>query len=169
MTRHSLGNQDASGRETSGTLCRMTAAGARPDPGFVGRADEVARLTEAVRSAQAGSSPLCLVVGEAGIGKSRLAARVAAEARGLGFDVVWTEAEEGAGPFSALAGLRAGSGAVPGGDDARWEQLEAVAAAIAARAPVLVIVEDLHWADTRRRGSWSDSAASCRAWPHRCW
>ena len=85
----------------------MTAAGARPDPGFVGRADEVARLIEAVRSARDGTSPLCLVLGEAGIGKSRLATRVAAEARGLDFDVVWTEAEEGAGPFSALAGLRA--------------------------------------------------------------
>ncbi len=125
----------------------MTAAGARPDPGFVGRADEVSRLSEAVRSAQAGSSPLCLVLGEAGIGKSRLAARVAAEARGLGFDVVWTEAEEGAGPFSALAGLRARSDEAPAGNDARWNRLDAAVAAIASRAPVLVIIEDLHWAD----------------------
>jgi hypothetical protein len=125
----------------------MTAAGARPDPGFVGRVDEVARLTEAVRSARAGSSPLCLVLGEAGIGKSRLAARVAGEARGLGLEVIWTEAEPGGGPFSALAGLRSGGDLGLSGDDARWEQLDAVAAAIAARAPVLVIVEDLHWAD----------------------
>ncbi len=125
----------------------MTAAGARPDPGFVGRVDEVARLTEAVRSARAGSSPLCLVLGEAGIGKSRLTARVSGEARGLGFDVVWTEAEQGGGPFSALAGLRTAGDPRPGGDDARWEQLDAVAAMIAARAPLLVIVEDLHWAD----------------------
>ena len=140
MTHDSLGN-------ASGTLSRMTAAGARPDPGFVGRADEVARLTDAVRSAQGGSSPLCLVLGEAGIGKSRLAARVAAEARGLGLDVVWTEAEDGAGPFSALAGLRTRQDGSPGGDDARWDRLEAVAATIAARAPVLVIIEDFHWAD----------------------
>lgn len=125
----------------------MTAAGARPDPGFVGRVDEVARLTEAVRAAQTGSSPLCLVLGEAGIGKSRLAARVAAEARDLGLDVAWTEAEEGAGPFSALAGLRARADVASGGDDARWDQLDAVAAVIAARAPVLVIIEDFHWAD----------------------
>ena len=124
----------------------MTAAGTRPDPGFVGRVDEVARLTEAVRSSLSGSSPLCLVLGEAGIGKSRLAARVAAEAHGLGLDVAWTEAEEGAGPFSALAGLRAAAGR-PTGDEARWDQLDAVAEAIRARAPVLVIVEDLHWAD----------------------
>jgi hypothetical protein len=125
----------------------MTAAGARPDPGFVGRVDEVARLTEAVRAAQGGSAPLCLVIGEAGIGKSRLAARLAGEARGLGFDVVWTEAEADAGPFSALAGLRTRGEAVPSADDARWDQLDAAAAAIAARAPVLVIVEDFHWAD----------------------
>ncbi len=125
----------------------MTAAGARPDPGFVGRADEVARLTDAVRSAEAGSSPLCLVLGEAGIGKSRLAARVAAEARGLGFDVVWTEAEEGAGPFSALAGLRTAGDQTVGSDDVRWARLESIASAIEVRSPVLVIVEDLHWAD----------------------
>ena len=125
----------------------MTAAGTRPDPGFVGRVDEVARLMEAVGSSRAGSSPLCLVLGEAGIGKSRLAARVAGEARGLDFDVVWTEAEEGAGPFAALAGLRARADAALAGDDARWDKLDAVVAAITARAPVLVIVEDFHWAD----------------------
>ncbi|MDZ5620881.1 ATP-binding protein [Nocardioides sp. HM23] len=125
----------------------MTAAGARPDPGFVGRVDEVARLTEAVRSALDGSPSLCLVIGEAGIGKSRLAARVAAEARELGLDVAWTEAEEGAGPFSALAGLRARAETATGADDARWDQLEAAAGVIEARAPVLVIIEDFHWAD----------------------
>ena len=125
----------------------MVAGGQRPDPGFVGRADELARLGDALRTARAGGAPLCLVVGEAGIGKSRLAARVAQEARSLGFDVVWTEAQEGGGPFSALAGLRAPRAAAGGSDDVRWEQLDVVAAAIAARAPVLVIVEDLHWAD----------------------
>ena len=125
----------------------MTAAGPRPDPGFVGRTEEVARLTAALESARAGSSPLCLVLGEAGIGKSRLTARVAAAARALGLDVAWTEAEEGAGPFSALAGLRARADAAPAGEDARWDQLEAVAATIASRAPVLVIIEDFHWAD----------------------
>ena len=125
----------------------MTAGGARPDPGFVGRTEEVARLAAALRSARDGTSSVCLVVGEAGIGKSRLATRVAGEARELGFDVAWTEAEDGAGPFSALAGLRTPADGSPGGDDARWDRLEAVAAAIAARAPVLVIIEDFHWAD----------------------
>lgn len=123
----------------------------RPDPGFVGRGDEVARLAEVLRTARDGGSPLSLLLGEAGIGKSRLAGRVAAEARARGYDVLWTEAEEDGGPFSALAGLRVADGdtaADGSGDDQRWDRLEAVAAGIAARAPVLVIVEDLHWADT---------------------
>ncbi|WP_158282870.1 AAA family ATPase [Nocardioides silvaticus] len=126
----------------------MTATGPRPDPGFVGRTEEVARLSAALELAlESSSAPLCLVVGEAGIGKSRLTARVAAHARELGLDVGWTEAEEGAGPFSALAGLRARGDDARSGDDARWDRLEAVAAAIAARAPVLVAIEDFHWAD----------------------
>lgn len=126
----------------------MTGAGSRLDPGFVGRTDEVARLTAALELAVEGrSAPLCLVLGEAGIGKSRLVMRVAAEARSLDLDVAWTEAEEGAGPFSALAGLRSRSEDLPRSDDTRWDRLDGVADAIAVRAPVLVIVEDLHWAD----------------------
>ncbi len=126
----------------------MSAAAPRPDPGFVGRSDEVNRLTEVLRTALVGRAPLCLVLGEAGIGKSRLADRVAVEARTLGYDVAWAEAEPGCGPFAALAGLRVPGWSRPDdGDDPRWERLDRIADGIAARAPLLVIVEDLHWAD----------------------
>lgn len=125
----------------------MPPAGPRPDPGFVGRADEVARLTDVLSRARAGLAPLCLVLGDAGIGKSRLAARAASVAAELGYDVVWTEAIEGGGPYSTLAGLRMSRAGGGEGDDLRWEQLDAVATGLAERAPVLLIVEDVHWAD----------------------
>src|SRR4051812_49042344 len=53
-------------------------------PLFVGRADELATLVAALERAERGSAGLVLVAGEAGIGKSRLVAEVAGQARGGG-------------------------------------------------------------------------------------
>jgi len=64
---------------------------------FVGRARELQQLGELVDGAAAGRGALALVAGEAGIGKTRLAAGVAAIAEQRGFRVAWGRCWEAGG------------------------------------------------------------------------
>lgn len=73
--------------EPATTVAAAPTAGS-PDR-FVGRADELASLTAVYRSAAAGSTRFAAVVGEAGIGKSRLTEEAAARARDDGYLVAW--------------------------------------------------------------------------------
>jgi adenylate cyclase len=59
---------------------------------FVGRATELARIrTTLERSRESGRGAVVVVTGDSGMGKSRLAADVEREARGLGYAWTWTE------------------------------------------------------------------------------
>ena len=68
---------------------------------FVGRAQERARLLQAVERARSGSGTLMLIGGEAGVGKSRLVEEAAAEAQRLGFMVLTGHCvdQQGAPPY----------------------------------------------------------------------
>lgn len=157
-------------------------------PALAGRAAELGVLQASVERARAGFGGLALVQGDPGIGKSRLAAELAASVHARGANVVWGRCHEealvpyqpfveilrqyaagcrdtelaaltlAAGPeFLALApelALRVGAVpvAVSAGDpQARRHRLfesvcELLAIAAAAR-PLVVVFEDLHWAD----------------------
>jgi DNA-binding CsgD family transcriptional regulator/tetratricopeptide (TPR) repeat protein len=124
---------------------------------FVGRARELGRLARALEAAHAGHGTTVLVAGEAGIGKTRLASELATLARAAGFDVLlgrsidlvgvelpyqpFVEALRPLGPLTRDGGLAAGS------QLAVFEQALALLADRAAGAPVLLVLEDLHWAD----------------------
>jgi hypothetical protein len=83
---------------------------------FLGRERELGELREALRVAEAGHVALVLLVGEPGIGKTRLADEFAREAEACGARVTWGRAWEAGGapaywpwvealrPFTALAG-----------------------------------------------------------------
>jgi hypothetical protein len=60
---------------------------------------ELEHLHAAVGAVEAGCGSALFLVGEAGIGKSRLARAVAAEAAGRGFAVLWGRAVEGSAPL----------------------------------------------------------------------
>ncbi|HEU5161333.1 MAG TPA: BTAD domain-containing putative transcriptional regulator [Streptosporangiaceae bacterium] len=72
----------------------------RADP-FVGRDEELAQFRGAVEDARAGRGHVLLLVGEPGIGKSRMIQEFGAVARAAGFDVLCGRAweEQGAPPF----------------------------------------------------------------------
>ncbi|HUJ60649.1 MAG TPA: AAA family ATPase, partial [Kofleriaceae bacterium] len=91
---------------------------------------------------------LALIAGDAGIGKTALAAALADEAETGGAGVVWGRAWEfaEAPPYFPLWPCLRGLGIEPHGDAfALWEQVVAMLAR--APAPAVWIVEDLHAAD----------------------
>jgi DNA-binding SARP family transcriptional activator len=128
---------------------------------FVGRADAFARLHAAWAGAQAGGVGFVVVVGEAGIGKSRLAARFANEVYAAGASVLAGTAEEDGtkpyGPiFDALEGEPGPGGApspiraVVDDADARARLRDSLADALEGAAigrPLLLVLDDLHWSD----------------------
>ncbi|TNM66953.1 hypothetical protein FHN55_11945 [Streptomyces sp. NP160] len=161
----------------------QVAAGA-PDA-LVGRAAEVDACTAAWRTALSGRPTAVAVVGEAGIGKTRLAEEVGQRASAGGAELVWgrcldgggsaayapwrqvvqaladsrgpesvarASAGRGAGALVLLPGAGGASAAVPAASPevARTHLFEGVTAfleVLAAERPLLLVLEDLHWAD----------------------
>jgi DNA-binding SARP family transcriptional activator len=140
-----------------------TTAPAWRDWQAVGREAEEAALRGLLDRVAAGAPECALLVGEPGIGKSRLAARVAAAAGEQGFTVAVGRCsqDEGAPPLWAwravLEALDATrdpglAGLFEGGDEAaEFRARDTIARLVRDRArerPVLVVLDDLHWADT---------------------
>ena len=124
---------------------------------FVGRARELEELQRALVETQAGSGATVLVAGEAGIGKTRLASEVARHARDAGFEVLLGRAIDLVGtelPYQPLVEALRPLGKPWQVDETPASQLQvfeetlALLAERAASAPVLLVLEDLHWADT---------------------
>lgn len=162
---------------------------------FVGRTRELSRLTRVAVDARSGRGSVVTLVGEAGIGKTRLAEEAASVCAGLGSEVLWaTCREEGAVPayfpwrellrahadhvgadafahdlgewepvVSALLPPASSPGAQPRSppaaerleegldpDGTRFRLFEALTELMrraAARKPLVLVLDDLHWAD----------------------
>lgn len=125
---------------------------------FVGRARELGAFEEAWRAAVAGRCERALLLtGEPGIGKSRLAAEMAAKAAAAGARILRGRAFEAEmvrpyGPWiDALRGLPLGDDARPFGDAAdRGRVFDRVAGALRAAATpsgCLVVLDDVQWFD----------------------
>lgn len=139
---------------------------------FVGRAHELAALTDALETARLGQGSTVLVSGEAGIGKSRLLDEFSAHARQRGTRVLvggCLQVGDGSLPYApvvealrhvdrggaALSGLHPVGEteltATPGGDAAsRTRLFEGILGLVddLSRPDALVLaLEDLHWAD----------------------
>lgn len=155
---------------------------------FVGRTEEMARLARAWKEARAGHGGLVMLVGEPGIGKTRMAEEFAGSVQREGATVLRGRSYEGEwappyGPFAeaieayALAAepkelredLASGAGVVArlapairlklpdildppalNPDEEQFRLLDAVSQFFGAsceRAPLLLVLDDLHWAD----------------------
>jgi AAA ATPase domain len=123
---------------------------------LVGREPELAALARLIGDAGAGRGRVGLMIGEAGIGKTRLAEAAETMARQSGFDVAWGRCSAIEMPSywpwrQVLTNLLGETDLLDLGRFASQpELLAAVAEAIEARTraqAVLVIFEDAHWAD----------------------
>jgi DNA-binding CsgD family transcriptional regulator len=147
----------------------MADAGSDPAAGrgpFVGRGGELARVRGALDGARAGAGGLVLVGGPAGIGKTRTVEEALA---GVDVPVVWGRCvdDPGAPPLwpwrrvlrarpevaTAVGGALAavdGSAGAADPDVARFRLVTAATEALVASAEatgLVVVLEDLHWAD----------------------
>src|SRR5579875_123514 len=137
---------------------------------MVGRQDALAVLTEACTRIKSGTGQCVVVVGEPGIGKTRLVTELAATAIGDGMRVLWGRSHEaevspaywpwvpivralaGTNPPPEVAALLAPTAVLPAldADSAALRTYDAVTrllAEAAAERPLLVVLEDVHWAD----------------------
>jgi DNA-binding CsgD family transcriptional regulator len=130
----------------------------RATAAFVGRVRELAEVRRALDATQAGSGATVLVAGEAGIGKTRLASELARCAGDAGFEVLLGRSIDLVGtelpyqPFvealRPLGELRRVDERSAGSQLRVFEETLALLTDRAAAVPVLLVLEDLHWADT---------------------
>jgi DNA-binding CsgD family transcriptional regulator len=117
------------------------------------RSTQLSALGDMLAStAQSGRGRVALVYGEAGIGKTALLRRFAAEASGSA-RVLWGKCDElftprPLGPLTQIAEATGGQLAeVLQGDATPYDVVTALATALAANAPTIVVLEDVHLAD----------------------
>ncbi len=116
---------------------------------FVGRARELGELERLLDAAEAGRGATVLVAGEAGIGKTRLATELAARARDRGFVVLVGRSIELMGTELPYQPFVEALGKLPREAGSQLRVFETALALLADRTePVLLVLEDLHWADT---------------------
>lgn len=119
---------------------------------LIGRLDELSVLTDALADAAAGTGRLVLVEGDAGVGKTRLVQEFADRAARAGATVL----SGGCLQLEADIPYAAFDEALPGsfftGTVDRATEFRRVADAItSAGQPVVLLLEDLHWADASTR------------------
>ena len=119
-------------------------------------------MSAAYARAQSGQSQFLLITGQAGIGKTRLVEDLCATAADAlvltGESAPLAGTALGYGPFVAALRDHAGwlleadeSGELPGQRHRLFVRVLKVLTDLAARAPVLLVLEDLHWADESSR------------------
>ncbi len=143
------------------------AVGVSSVEGLVGREAELAVAAAAVRELSGGRASALVIEGEAGIGKTRLVQSIIDDARSRDGAVFYGQAHpfERARPFgvaaaaldltrrspdprrAAIGGLLVGEGA----GDIQYRVVEEIVDMVetsCAERPVLLVVEDIHWADS---------------------
>lgn len=121
---------------------------------LIGRNQELDQIRQVFDAARSGRPSIAMLTGEAGIGKTRLADEAARFARADGMRVLRGESDPSSrrpmqvwrGVYRALGLPAVGDPSLPA-EERRWEHLETLADALAAGGPVLVVLDDLHWAD----------------------
>ena len=120
---------------------------------------ELGELERVLDAARAGSGATVLVAGEAGIGKTRLASELARRARDAGCEVLARSLHRSGRHATAVPAVRRGVASARDAVAGRRAGARLAAAGVRGRRwrcspsrprprPVLLVLEDLHWADT---------------------
>ncbi|GGO76789.1 ATPase AAA [Nonomuraea cavernae] len=133
------------GGEAAGSSPGRPSTANAPCTRLIGREAELRLVGELLAAARRGTGGLLLVTGEAGIGKTSLARAAADEAEARGFEVAWGRCLDG-GPTPALWPWTQ-AGLVPAQPQAELFDLYDGVLARLRGAPLLLVLEDLHWAD----------------------
>jgi hypothetical protein len=145
----------AEDRATAAHSRRQEPAPAPPsEQVLIGRAAELAALTDALGEAQAGRSAMVLVEAVAGTGKTRLGEELARLAVRRGFLALWARAGAGAGApalqaWTELLGTlhKVRPDAVTPEVSASPDELAGRLRAVAGSEPLLLLFDDLQWVD----------------------
>jgi DNA-binding CsgD family transcriptional regulator len=126
---------------------------------WVGREDELSRLRAAVRDAAAGTGSALVIEGEPGAGKTALLDFAARQAARHGLRILRGAADELARDVPLLPLLESVAelddpAASDAGPDA--QRILALIQRLCAETPVLLILDDLHWADPASLAAWLD-------------
>jgi class 3 adenylate cyclase/tetratricopeptide (TPR) repeat protein len=147
-----------------GTLPARAPGPAQPP--IVGRSAELRISSAAYERMRAGQSQVLLLSGEPGIGKTRLVEELAGRARAaapgtqvrVGESAPMAGAALAYGPFVAALGSEAewlladdGAGNVLAARHRLFVRVFGLLAGLAARSPLVLVLEDLHWADESSR------------------
>jgi hypothetical protein len=128
-------------------------------PAVVGRDREQAELAAALAGARAGHGQAVLLLGEAGMGKSTLAGWLVSQAEQAGVRVAWGACSAAGMPplwpwHRSLAALglelpwrEDRATAAPADREVMAAAIVETVAAAAAREPLLIVLEDMHWSD----------------------
>jgi DNA-binding CsgD family transcriptional regulator/tetratricopeptide (TPR) repeat protein len=142
----------------------VTSSSLTIPPPFAGRDREIALLNDCLTAAQSGQGSLVLISGEAGIGKSALADRLGRAAENASATVLTGHCYDRAetppyGPWIEIARRvetlpgAANAPPVPHLDGATsqsdlFARARDFLAALSSERPLLLVLEDLHWADS---------------------
>ncbi len=131
---------------------------------IVGRSAELAVLSAAYARAASGDPQVALITGAAGIGKTRIAEELIREADQAGAQVLTGESAPLAGaalaygPFVAALGEQAawlldddGTGGMLAARHRLFLRVLGLLGGLAAASPLVLVLEDLHWADESSR------------------
>jgi predicted ATPase len=134
-----------------------------PAGAFVGRQSLLRELGQALAGARAGRGELVIVTGEAGIGKTRLCEELVGLARNSNATVAWVACWQSGAlpafwPWEQLVAQLTKTDwpspprATAAADTARLELFEDIVAVLRREAeaqpsPLVLVIDDLHWAD----------------------
>lgn len=104
----------------------MVAQRSEADDALIGREIELSALLRALERGLRGQPAVGVVIGEAGIGKTRLVTALADAAQARGVNAVWTAARSGEAPLELWSRLlrRAAAGTTLAVPERRWELLD---------------------------------------------